>query len=61
MYISILKRCQIIRCLFLFEKAAALNYIYDFEDKKLTTNLFPTTKLIERFTNKEFERFFNKQ
>ena len=36
-----------IRCPFLIEKGAALNYIHESLDKKFTTNLFPTTKLIQ--------------
>ena len=48
---SFLKHCHIPRCLFLFEKGAALNQVYEFEakslDKKFTWNLFPTTKLVQ--------------
>ena len=43
----LLKQCQIIRCPFLIEKGAVLNYIYESLDEKFTTNLFPTTKLIQ--------------
>ena len=47
----IFKYSEKLRCLFLFEKGAALNWVYEFEakslDKKFTTNLFPTTILIQ--------------